>query len=111
MARSILAKRRSAFRAWPSGTWRRLPWRRSVTRFCPTPNGYLHHGNIYMAMLNQEFARRHGGRFEVQVDDLLAPGLDPDMLQSILDDLEWMGIRARDQVLLHSRNRAAYLRR
>ena len=79
-----------------------------VTRFCPTPSGYLHHGNLYMAILNQELARRHGGRFEVQIDDSFYPYPEKEIVESILEDLEWLGVCPRKEVLLHSRNEQAY---
>ncbi|NIM06343.1 MAG: hypothetical protein GTO55_08045 [Armatimonadetes bacterium] len=81
-----------------------------VARFCPTPSGELHHGNLYMAILNQEFARRYGGRFEVQIDDLFDRFPPSELIESIIEDLEWMEICPRERVLMHSRNEAAYLR-
>ena len=81
-----------------------------VTRFCPTPSGWLHQGNLYLAILNQEFARRHGGRCEVQIDDLASPFPADEIIEAILDDLEWLGVCSRKQVMTHSRNKDIYVR-
>ena len=62
-----------------------------------------------MAIVNQEFARRHGGRFEVQIDDSFCPFPDKAVIESILEDLEWLGICPRKQVLMHRANHARYL--
>jgi len=81
-----------------------------VTRFCPTPTGHLHHGNLYVALLNQEFARRHQGRFEVQIDDFFDLFPPRETIDAILEDLEWLGVCPRERVLMHSRNKPLYLR-
>lgn len=80
-----------------------------VTRFCPTPNGYLHHGNLYLALVNQEFARRQGGRYEVQIDDLYCPFPPAGVIDGISQDLAWLGICSPEQISCHSSNTAAYL--
>lgn len=80
-----------------------------VTRFCPTPNGYLHHGHAYVALLNQGFARRHQGRFYVQIDDYFERFPDETIVQSIIDDLDWLGICPKEQVRRHRDNKPAYL--
>ena len=54
-----------------------------VFRFAPSPNGYLHLGHAYSALLNFDLARQTGGRFLLRIEDI-----DADPLQA--------GIRDRD---------------
>ena len=46
-----------------------------VFRFAPSPNGYLHLGHAYSALLNFELARRSGGRFLLRIEDIDAHAL------------------------------------
>ena len=80
-----------------------------ITRFCPTPNSYLHHGSFYTALVNQEFARRHGGQFVVQIDDFFDLFPPREIVASILEDLEWLEVCPAEQVRYHSANLAVYL--
>ncbi|MFB3882710.1 MAG: glutamate--tRNA ligase family protein [Armatimonadota bacterium] len=80
-----------------------------VTRFCPTPDGHLHHGSVYTAILNQEFALRHAGKFVVEVDDLAIPWVRQDLVESFREDLGWLGICSQDEVLMRSRNKSVFL--
>lgn len=80
-----------------------------VTRFCPTPSGQLHHGNLYMALLNYQFAKRCGGYFYVQIDDLASPFPPDEIIAGIIEDLDWIGLCPAEKVLFHSRNKQIYL--
>jgi glutamyl-tRNA synthetase len=63
-----------------------------VTRFAPSPTGRLHVGNIRTALLNWLFARRHGGRFLLRLDDTDAARSTEEFAQAIRDDLAWLGM-------------------
>ena len=63
-----------------------------VTRFAPSPTGRLHVGNIRTALHNYLFARKHGGRFLLRVDDTDRERSRPEFDQAIRDDLEWLGL-------------------
>lgn len=65
----------------------------SVTvRFAPSPTGYLHIGNARTALLNWLFARRHGGRFILRLDDTDTERSRPEFADAIVEDLAWLGI-------------------
>jgi glutamyl-tRNA synthetase len=63
-----------------------------VTRFAPSPTGRLHVGNIRTALHNFLFARKHGGRFLLRIDDTDVERSTPEHEQAIRDDLAWLGL-------------------
>jgi glutamyl-tRNA synthetase len=62
------------------------------TRFAPSPTGYLHIGGVRTALFNWLFARRHGGRFVLRIDDTDQQRNMAEALQPILDGFRWLGI-------------------
>jgi len=65
-----------------------------VTRFAPSPTGRLHVGNIRTALHNFLFAKKHGGRFLLRIDDTDRERSTADFDQAIRDDLDWLGLNA-----------------
>jgi glutamyl-Q tRNA(Asp) synthetase len=64
----------------------------SVFRFAPSPNGYLHLGHAYSALLNADMARAAGGRLLLRIEDIDETRCRPDYEQAIYDDLRWLGL-------------------
>ncbi len=62
------------------------------TRFAPSPTGRLHAGNARVAVFNWAFARRHRGAFVLRVEDTDVERNAENSLQSILEDLRWLGL-------------------
>jgi len=60
------------------------------TRFAPSPTGYLHIGGARTALFNYLFARHHGGRFVLRIEDTDAERSTPESIQAILDALTWL---------------------
>ena len=65
---------------------------RVVTRFAPSPTGALHVGGARTALFNWAFARRHGGRFVLRMEDTDQARSTPQSTRSILADLRWLGL-------------------
>jgi glutamyl-Q tRNA(Asp) synthetase len=63
-----------------------------VLRFAPSPNGYLHLGHAYSALLNDDMARALGGRLLLRMEDIDAARCRPEYEAAIYEDLEWLGI-------------------
>ncbi len=63
-----------------------------ITRFAPSPTGQLHVGNIRTAIHNWLWARRHGGRFLLRIDDTDQARSRPEYVDGILRDLAWLGL-------------------
>jgi glutamyl-Q tRNA(Asp) synthetase len=64
-----------------------------VYRFAPSPNGPLHLGHAYSAILNQELASRAGGRFLLRIEDIDETRCRPEFEAAIYEDLAWLGLR------------------
>jgi glutamyl-tRNA synthetase len=69
-----------------------------VTRFAPSPTGRLHVGNIRTALHNALFARKHGGRFLLRIDDTDLERSREEYVEAIVDDLGWLGLEHDDMV-------------
>jgi glutamyl-tRNA synthetase len=63
-----------------------------VTRFAPSPTGYLHIGGARTALFNWAFARRHQGVFILRMEDTDKARSTPEATRRILEDLQWLGI-------------------
>jgi glutamyl-Q tRNA(Asp) synthetase len=79
-----------------------------VFRFAPSPNGYLHLGHAYSALLNFDSARRTGGRFLLRIEDIDAARCRPEFETAIYQDLDWLGIAWEEPVRRQSRHLADY---
>lgn len=63
-----------------------------ITRFAPSPTGTLHVGNIRTALHNWMFARGHGGRFLLRIDDTDGERSEERFVEAIRADLAWLGL-------------------
>jgi glutamyl-Q tRNA(Asp) synthetase len=79
-----------------------------VFRFAPSPNGYLHLGHAYSALLNFDLARRAGGRFLLRIEDIDATRCRPEFEAAIYEDLAWLGISWETPVRRQSEHFARY---
>jgi glutamyl-Q tRNA(Asp) synthetase len=79
-----------------------------VFRFAPSPNGRLHLGHAYSALLNRKLARRAGGRLLLRIEDIDVARCTPEFEAGILDDLDWLGIEWEHPVRRQSDHFADY---
>jgi glutamyl-Q tRNA(Asp) synthetase len=63
-----------------------------IFRFAPSPNGYLHLGHAYSALLNFDMAREIGGRLLLRIEDIDAARCRPEYEAAIYEDLAWLGL-------------------
>lgn len=63
-----------------------------VTRFAPSPTGYLHIGGARTALFNWLFARHHGGKYLLRIEDTDRARSTESAIEAIFDGLEWMGL-------------------
>lgn len=64
-----------------------------VTRFAPSPTGFLHIGGARTALFNWLFARRHGGTFKLRIEDTDRKRSTQPAIDAILDGLDWLGLQ------------------
>ena len=62
------------------------------TRFAPSPTGFLHIGGARTALFSWAFAKKHGGKFILRIEDTDVARSTPEAVQAILDGMEWLGL-------------------
>jgi len=77
-----------------------------VVRFAPSPTGFLHIGGARTALFNWLFARHHGGKFLLRIEDTDRIRSTPEAVTAIIDGLHWLGL-AWDGEIVHQFERAA----
>jgi glutamyl-tRNA synthetase len=77
-----------------------------ITRFAPSPTGFLHIGGARTALFNWLFARRHGGRMLLRIEDTDRERSTQAAIDAILDGLSWLGV-TWDGDVVHQFARAA----
>lgn len=81
----------------------------TITRFAPSPTGYIHVGNLRTALMNYLIARKTGGTFILRLDDTDQERSKQEYADGIMEDLEWLGLswdRIEKQSLRMDRYRA-----
>ncbi|KZL26121.1 tRNA glutamyl-Q(34) synthetase GluQRS [Pseudovibrio sp. WM33] len=63
-----------------------------VYRFAPSPNGHLHLGHAYSAILNDEAAKQNGGKFLLRIEDIDTVRCTPQLQEDMLEDLKWLDL-------------------
>jgi glutamyl-Q tRNA(Asp) synthetase len=77
-------------------------------RFAPSPNGRLHLGHAYSALLNAAEAKKAGGRMLVRIEDIDTTRCTAELARACLEDLAWLGLRWEEPVRFQSRHMAEY---
>ena len=62
------------------------------TRFAPSPTGFLHIGGARTALFSWAFARHHGGKFILRIEDTDLARSTPEAVQAIIDGMNWLGL-------------------
>jgi glutamyl-Q tRNA(Asp) synthetase len=79
-----------------------------VTRFAPSPTGYLHLGHAYSALDSWRTAREAGGKFLLRIEDIDRTRCKPEFTDAILEDLAWLGLDWDGEVRKQSEHFADY---
>ena len=62
------------------------------TRFAPSPTGFLHIGGARTALFSWAYAKKHGGKFILRIEDTDVERSTPEAVQAILDGMAWLGL-------------------
>lgn len=82
----------------------------ALTRFAPSPTGYLHLGHAYSALFAEAKARQSGGRFVLRIEDIDRGRCRPQFEDAILEDLDWLGLQWETPVWRQSEHMEDYAR-
>ncbi|MEQ9329235.1 MAG: glutamate--tRNA ligase [Rhodospirillales bacterium] len=73
-----------------------------VTRFAPSPTGFLHIGGARTALFNWLFARHHGGRYLLRIEDTDRKRSTREAVDAIFDGLGWLGLLSDEDAVMQS---------
>ena len=73
-----------------------------VTRFAPSPTGYLHIGGARTALFNFLYARHHGGSYRLRIEDTDLKRSTPEAVAAIHEGLDWLGLSGDGEVVSQS---------
>ena len=79
-----------------------------VTRFAPSPTGFLHIGGARTALFNWLYAKHHGGRYLLRIEDTDRARSTQEAIDAILDGLAWLDLPADGDVVFQARNAARH---
>ena len=79
-----------------------------VTRFAPSPTGYLHIGGLRTALFSYLWAKKNGGKFVLRIEDTDASRNDEAAAQAIVDAFEWMGFKHDGEIVYQSNRMDIY---
>ena len=79
-----------------------------VTRFAPSPTGYLHLGHVRSALAGWRAARQAGGRFLLRLEDIDHTRCRPEFADAIIVDLAWLGLDWEGPIRRQSEHFADY---
>ena len=74
-----------------------------VTRFAPSPTGYLHVGGARTALYSWLYAKRHNGKFILRIEDTDLERSTPEAVQAILDGMSWLGMEGDGEVFYQTK--------
>lgn len=73
-----------------------------VTRFAPSPTGFLHIGGARTALFNYLFAKHHGGQYLLRIEDTDKKRSTKEAIEAIHEGLKWLGLNGDEDVILQS---------
>ena len=81
-----------------------------VTRFAPSPTGYLHIGGARTAIFNYLFAKKHNGKYLVRIEDTDTKRSTNEAVDAIHDGLNWLGINSSEKIIYQSKNLKSHVK-
>lgn len=79
-----------------------------ITRFAPSPTGFLHIGGLRTALFNYLYARANGGKFLLRIEDTDFSRNSKEAVKAILEAFEWVGLDYDNEVIFQSQRLEIY---
>ena len=73
-----------------------------ITRFAPSPTGYLHIGGARTAIFNYLFAKKNNGRYLIRIEDTDLKRSTNEAVKAIHDGLDWLKINSSEKIVYQS---------
>ena len=80
-----------------------------ITRFAPSPTGYLHIGGARTALFNWAFAQSQGGQFLLRIEDTDKARSTTEAIDAILKGMDWLGLRADGEAVFQSKQQDRHI--
>ena len=80
-----------------------------ITRFAPSPTGFLHIGGARTALFNYYFAKHMGGEFHLRIEDTDKARSTDEATQAIIDGMKWLGVHHDGEIVYQSKNAPAHI--
>lgn len=80
-----------------------------ITRFAPSPTGFLHIGGARTALFNYYFAKHMGGEFHLRIEDTDKARSTDEATQAIIDGMNWLGVHHDGDIVYQSKNADAHI--
>ena len=80
-----------------------------VTRFAPSPTGYLHIGGARTALFNYLFAKKHNGTYLVRIEDTDQKRSTKEAVQAIHDGLNWLNLNTTEKIIYQSEQKKSHI--
>lgn len=80
-----------------------------ITRFAPSPTGFLHIGGVRTALFNYYYAKHTGGEFHLRIEDTDKARSTDAATQAIIDGLDWLGLHYDGAIVYQSKNAQAHI--
>ena len=80
-----------------------------ITRFAPSPTGFLHIGGVRTALFNYYYAKHTGGEFHLRIEDTDKARSTDAATQAIIDGLDWLSLHHDGAIVYQSKNAQAHI--
>jgi len=80
----------------------------NITRFAPSPTGFMHVGNAFSALICQQWAEQHDARLLLRIEDIDFTRCRAEYTDAIIEDLRWLGINRHDDIRTQSEHLPDY---
>ncbi len=80
-----------------------------ITRFAPSPTGFLHIGGARTALFNWLYAKHHGGKFLLRIEDTDKKRSTQKAINAIIDGLKWLDVNYDEEIIYQSKRTERYV--
>ena len=80
-----------------------------ITRFAPSPTGFLHIGGVRTALFNWLYARNNSGKFLLRIEDTDRERSSNEAIEKIIDGLKWLGLENDGEIVYQHKNEKRHI--